>query len=154
MAVTRKVLVKGWLSKVDLLVLTYLDQLHFKQKILLNFFHKTSCLNEEVNCTVPSCTVSIPCRNHRQGIELDQVSEMIFITNTICKFNQCKQAFSLEPSLIKLDTLDCILYRCFHFNQFHLIVNSCNVHVLYKKILSNKFDLFWTRTFFLYKHAF
>ncbi len=34
--------------------------------------------------------------------------------------------------------------------SFVLIVNNCYVHVLYKIIFSNKFDLFWTRTLFLY----
>jgi hypothetical protein len=32
-------------------------------------------------------------------------------------------------------------------NHFHF--SSCNVHVLYKLMFSNKFDLFWTRTLFL-----
>ncbi len=29
------------------------------------------------------------------------------------------------------------------------MVNSCDVHVLYKIIFSNEFNLFWTRTLFL-----
>jgi len=31
---------------------------------------------------------------------------------------------------------------------------NCNVHVLHKKIFSNKFDLVWTRTLFLYRVSF
>ncbi len=31
------------------------------------------------------------------------------------------------------------------------MANSCNVLVFYKKIFSNKFDLFWTTTLFLQK---
>jgi hypothetical protein len=33
--------------------------------------------------------------------------------------------------------------------SFILIVNNCNVDVLYGMIFSNKHDLFWTRNFFL-----
>jgi hypothetical protein len=53
--------------------------------------------------------------------------------------------FSERPRLYKLATLN---------NVFHLIsyinVNSCNVHVLYNMIFSNKFVLFWTASLFLY----
>jgi hypothetical protein len=48
----------GRLSTVDLLALTSLDQLLLTQQIL--FFYKTSYLNEEVNCTEPSPSVSVP----------------------------------------------------------------------------------------------
>jgi hypothetical protein len=45
------------LSTVDRLVLTNLDQLLF---ILKKTFYKTSYPDEEVNCTEPSPSVSIP----------------------------------------------------------------------------------------------
>jgi hypothetical protein len=45
----------GRLSTVDLLVLTSLDQLLYYLP-----FYKTNNLNEEVNCTEPSSSVSIP----------------------------------------------------------------------------------------------
>jgi len=44
----------------DLQVLTSLDKLIFRLKIVFTFFYKTSYLNEEVNCTEPSPSVSIP----------------------------------------------------------------------------------------------
>jgi hypothetical protein len=44
---------------VDILALT--GQLLFILKILFPFFYKTSYLNEEVNCAVPSPSISIPC---------------------------------------------------------------------------------------------
>jgi hypothetical protein len=46
---------------VDLIVLTSLDHLLFKLKLLFTFFYKTTNLNEEVNCAEPSASVSIPC---------------------------------------------------------------------------------------------
>jgi hypothetical protein len=45
----------------DLLVLTILDQLLFVLKISSTCFYKTIYFNEEVNCTEPSPSVSIPC---------------------------------------------------------------------------------------------
>jgi hypothetical protein len=53
----REVLLRreGSVSTVDLLVLTCLD-LFYMENI---FFYKTSYLNEEVGCTVPSPSVSI-----------------------------------------------------------------------------------------------
>ncbi len=57
----REVLQKGKrVSTVDLLVLTRFDQLLFILKMLYTFY-KTSCLNEEVNCTESSPSASIPC---------------------------------------------------------------------------------------------
>ncbi len=55
-------LLKGWLSTVDLLVLTSLDQLVFIPKILLTFAAKqaTSNLNEEVNGTRLSLQLVFP----------------------------------------------------------------------------------------------
>ncbi len=47
-------------STVDLLVLNSLDQFHFIEKIIY-LFCKMSYLNEEVNCTEPSPSVSVPC---------------------------------------------------------------------------------------------
>jgi len=44
----------------DPLVLTSLDQLLFKLKILFTFFYKTTSLNEEVNCTEPFPTAIFP----------------------------------------------------------------------------------------------
>ncbi len=41
---------------VDLLVLTSFDQLLFKMTIFFNLFY----LNEEVNCTEPSLSFSVP----------------------------------------------------------------------------------------------
>jgi hypothetical protein len=50
----------GWLSTVDLLVLTSLDQLLLILETLFTF-NNTSYLNEEVNCTKPSPSVGVPC---------------------------------------------------------------------------------------------
>ncbi len=50
----------GRISRVDLLVLTNLDQLIFILNILFTFFHKTSYLNEKSKCTEPSLPVSVP----------------------------------------------------------------------------------------------
>jgi hypothetical protein len=50
-------IIQGRLSTVNLLVLTSLDQLVFILKI---FFYNTSYLNEEVTCTEPSASVSVP----------------------------------------------------------------------------------------------
>jgi len=51
---------RGRFDTVDLLVLTSLDQLLLIMKILSTYlFYKTSYLNEEVNCTKPSPSVSI-----------------------------------------------------------------------------------------------
>ncbi len=52
---------RGRLSTVDLLVLTSLDQLLFAVMIFFYLCYKTSYLNEEVNCTEPSPSVSVPC---------------------------------------------------------------------------------------------
>lgn len=47
---------------IDLLVLTSVDQLIFKfKKYIFTFFARKSCLNEEVNCTGTSPSVSVPC---------------------------------------------------------------------------------------------
>ncbi len=46
------------LNTVDFLVLTSLDQLFFPIEILNCLF--TSYLNEEINCTEPSTSVSVP----------------------------------------------------------------------------------------------
>jgi hypothetical protein len=50
---------RGRISTVDLLVLTYLDQLLLILKVYIYFFYKTSNINEEVDCTEPSLTVRI-----------------------------------------------------------------------------------------------
>ncbi len=47
--------------QLTFLLLTSLDQLTFIFKILFFHFYKTSYLNEEVNSTEPSPSVSIPC---------------------------------------------------------------------------------------------
>ncbi len=52
---------RGKRSTFDLLVLTSLDQLVLIMRILLNFLYKTGYVNEEVICTEPSPSVSIPC---------------------------------------------------------------------------------------------
>ncbi len=52
---------KGRLSTADLLVLTSLDPLLSILKTLFTFFYKTCYLNEEVNCTEPLPSVSVPC---------------------------------------------------------------------------------------------
>jgi len=44
----------------DLIVHTNLDQLFYTENIIY-FLYETSCLNDEVNCTEPSYSVSIPC---------------------------------------------------------------------------------------------
>jgi hypothetical protein len=54
---------------VDLHVLSSLDQLHFILKISLTF-DKTSYLNEEVNSTKPSHSISIHCSSLPECITL------------------------------------------------------------------------------------
>ncbi len=49
------------LYTVDLLVLTSLDQLLLVYKILFSFLQNK--LNEEVNCTEPPSSVSVPWQN-------------------------------------------------------------------------------------------
>jgi hypothetical protein len=61
-APTREVLLR-------LTLLTSLDQLLFILKIIFTFFHKTSYLNEELNCTEPFLSVSIPCTNCRPFVK-------------------------------------------------------------------------------------
>jgi hypothetical protein len=56
---TRSLTDGGRLSTVDLLVLTSLDQLLLIVDIIY-LLYKTSYFNEEVNCTEPSPSVSIP----------------------------------------------------------------------------------------------
>ncbi len=51
---------RGRPGTVGLPVQTTLVQLLFISKILFTFFHKTSYLNEEVDCTEPSLSVSVP----------------------------------------------------------------------------------------------
>jgi hypothetical protein len=51
---------RGRLSTVDLLVLTSLDWLLLTMQTLFTFFYKTSYLNEEVNGTEQSPSVSFP----------------------------------------------------------------------------------------------
>ncbi len=51
----------GRLSTDDLLVLTSLDVLIFILKISVTFFYKTNYLEEEVNRTELSPSVSVPC---------------------------------------------------------------------------------------------
>ncbi len=68
----------------------------------------------------------------------------------LCKFNQHKlMIFSSRPCLIKLAALNYLLY-IIPFQLVILIVNSCNVHVLYKIIFTIKLDLFWIASLFLY----
>jgi hypothetical protein len=55
-------LLREGLSEVKLLVLTGLDLLFLMSQTLFTFY-KTSYLNEEVNCTVPSLSVSVPCQS-------------------------------------------------------------------------------------------
>jgi hypothetical protein len=50
---------QGILSTIDLLALISLDDLLFFENFIY-LFTKTSYLNEEVNCTDPSPSVSIP----------------------------------------------------------------------------------------------
>jgi hypothetical protein len=50
---------RGRLSKVDILLL---DKLLFVSNIVFTF-HKTSCLNKEVNCTEPSPSIRLICSN-------------------------------------------------------------------------------------------
>ncbi len=56
---SRDALLKGSISTVDLLVLTSLDKLLFKLKLIFPFF-KTTYLNEEVNFTESSTPVRAP----------------------------------------------------------------------------------------------
>jgi hypothetical protein len=57
----RDVSLKGSINTVDLLVLIILNQLLFILKYCVPFY-KTSYLNEEVNRTGPSPSVSVPWR--------------------------------------------------------------------------------------------
>jgi hypothetical protein len=51
----------GKLNTVDLLVPTSLDKLLFVIETIIYLGCQTSYLNEEVNCTDPSPSVSVPC---------------------------------------------------------------------------------------------
>ncbi len=50
---------KMWLRTVDLFGLS-LDQILLYIEYIIYFFNKTSYLNEEINCTEPAPSVSIP----------------------------------------------------------------------------------------------
>ncbi len=70
---TRESLLKGRISTDDLLALTSLLQL----LLILNYifsFRKTTYLNEEVNCTEPSHSVSVPCLYRIQIFNLNYIS--------------------------------------------------------------------------------
>ncbi len=56
---------KGRISTVDLLVLTSSDHLILFQKYFF-LYCKTSCINEEVNCTELSPWVIIPCSRYQK----------------------------------------------------------------------------------------
>ncbi len=58
--------------------------------------------------------------------------------------------FSSRLHLIKLATLNFLLYIISTLISY---INSCNVHVLYKMIFSNKLNLFWTSLFLSLKNA-
>ncbi len=51
---------KGRISTVNLLVLISYDQRLLILKKVVFVFYKSSCLNEEVNCTEPSPSVRVP----------------------------------------------------------------------------------------------
>ncbi len=60
---------RGRLSTIDLLVLTCLVQLLWIMQTYL-LLYKTSCyLNEEVNRTEPSPSVSVPCPREQVGVQ-------------------------------------------------------------------------------------
>ncbi len=63
----REVLLKGRLSTVDLRVLTCLNSYFLNWNYYL-LFYKTSCLNEEVNCTKPSPLFSFPWLGSQQNM--------------------------------------------------------------------------------------
>jgi hypothetical protein len=52
--------------------------------------------------------------------------------------------FSPKPRLIKLATLIYLLYIV------SILISNYNVPVLYKMIFSNKLNIFWTTSLFLY----
>jgi hypothetical protein len=53
-------LTEGELSTVDRLEPTSLEELLLIVKLLFSFCYNTSFLNEEVNCTEPSPSISVP----------------------------------------------------------------------------------------------
>jgi hypothetical protein len=59
------------LSTPDLLVQTSLDQLVFIIKLLFDFVYKTRYLNEEVNCTEPPPSVSVPCIEYQNAFSME-----------------------------------------------------------------------------------
>jgi hypothetical protein len=64
-----------YLSTADLLVLTSLVKLNFYTENIIYHFYNTSYLNEEVNCTDPSPSVSTPC-----------FGQLVFSSAYICDF--------------------------------------------------------------------
>ncbi len=78
----RKSFTRGGLSTVDLLELTSLDELD-KLKMLFTFLYKTSYINEEVNCTVPFPSASIPQFTlTRRSTVLSLPSQLVFLGRT------------------------------------------------------------------------
>ncbi len=73
------------LSTVDLLVPASLDQLLSLLRILF-FFYKTSKLNEKVNCTQPSPSVSIACTTDQERTILSITTLRIMTLSIICSF--------------------------------------------------------------------
>ncbi len=73
---------RGRLSTVDLLVLISSDWPVLILKTLFTFFYKTSYLNEETICTMPSPSVSVPWRWCASSVKLDGV-EVAMTLSTI-----------------------------------------------------------------------
>jgi hypothetical protein len=75
----------GKLSSVDLLVLTSSVQLLSKLKIVFTYF-KTSYLNEEVSCTEPSPSISIPWPMYPYAVKYSPVQQGILIGKAQCSW--------------------------------------------------------------------
>ncbi len=86
MLLAREVLLKGKAPPtVDLLLLTSLELLLFKMKILFTFFTKQAASNEEVNCTEASLSLSTPCLScQSQQIEGSLSDTTKLFDNLIC----------------------------------------------------------------------
>jgi hypothetical protein len=76
-----------------------LTSLYYQLLFKLNmFFNKTSCLNEEVNCTEPSPSVSFPSFRHQTKIVKSDALHFMFLL-ILFSIYVTLFTFSIEPGL-------------------------------------------------------
>jgi hypothetical protein len=90
-------------------------------KILFSFFTKTSYLNEEVNCTEPSPSVSIPCfssffhhlSHWSKMLTLTVIGRLVNVNGTANIIHQCRKTTALRCHR-------CLINTCVEKNEQHI----------------------------------